>query len=250
MPSLPVSESNNNPAPAGRPAILDALWIVLQPGKTYRRLVAAGAEPRLWIHPFIAVALVTTIMNFVVFNKPGVFAMAKAEYINGMREGVEAGRLSPEQAELAAQSMEERLRPFFFIVVHGTRDIKDNAVWLAVVSLWFWAGSRFLFPGDFGYSRAAQLVGPAMGGLALDALLTGIVVLATQRLDVTLSVGHLARELGLAVDHGFWDWIQPISLWLVYVLGVGLSRWGDAPVYKGVRFMALGWGALVIAALR
>ena len=69
-------------------------------------------------------------------------------------------------------------------------------------------------------------------------------------LNASLSVGQLARAMGTDLAPGFWDWIQPINLWLVYVLGVGLSAWGRAPVYKGVRFMALGWGALIIAALR
>ena len=224
--------------------------VFFRPRGTYARLVQDAENPRLWIQPFIGLAILTTVLNVLVFTNPGIFETAKTEFIEAMRAGVETGKLTPEQAELAATSMDERLRPFFFIVVHGTRDIKDNAVWLAVVTLWFWAGSRFLFSGEFGYSRAAQLVGPAMSGLAIDAILTGSYVLVSGELNASLSVGQLARAMGTDLAPGFWDWIQPINLWLVYVLGVGLSAWGRAPVYKGVRFMALGWGALIIAALR
>lgn len=227
------------------------LGAVVSPGRMYSKVRDSTPSRRLWVVPWLICAVTVVVLNAVVFSTPAIFESAKDAYNESLQSQVKEGTYTPAQLSHIIETREERLKPIFFIVIHSTRELIWNAIWLGVVSLWLWAGARFLFEGDFDYTRSAEFAGPAMGVVFVSLVVQAAGTLALGDLEFSASLGSLIEFAGAtgAAD-SFLGRVDLLGLWVTIVLGIGLSIWGRGSLFQGIRFMLIAWFVLTFLPVR
>ena len=225
----------------------DALQaIVLKPNPVFARL--KNAHNWSWV-AFVVVIFLSVLPTWLYFN------MVDMDWYANMIVELQSPDVSPAEKDMARQMMMQENIAFFSAFV--------LAVWIAAVYAVFalylhkmaqMDEENLLSFGDwYGFMWWATLPVAFVG--AITALIL-VVAGGPETSPALLSPLALSTLLGLSMDSNWFSWAQGIGLdtiWVVYLIAVGLSQWTRLPtkhcfIIAAAPFVII-WGLWALAIL-
>jgi Yip1 domain len=208
-----------------------------------------------WLVPVLVGCLVGIVYVFVAFSQESVIRsvheMQEARVRKQFEKQVQAGKMSREQADRAAdqalQAMEQFTGPTMMKVFGSFGAVGGSFLYLFVASLVIWLLGAKLFKRGFPYMKAVEAVGLAGMINVLGGIVAMLLVATLGNMAMTPGPVLLVREYDYANPiHRLLSQINVVMLWYLAVLALGLAKLGDVSYGKAAAWLFGIWGSLVL----
>lgn len=199
------------------------------PGDVFEDIRAVPHAAANWLLPALLACVVGVASVIIVFSQPAIHQQVREKQAQAMEKKfereIQAGRMTREKADQAMATVEKFIGPTF-LMISGSLGVVGYSFarvffWALVV---WWVG-RKLFKAEFGYLKAAEVV-----GLATMIGVLGAIVTLLLRVNFSDPVASPSLALTLAefdeknISHMLLAMVNLFDLWQVGVLAAGLAR--------------------------
>ena len=125
-----------------------------------------------------------------------------------------------------------------------------NAAWLFLAALGLWLLGRFVFKGSFTYLQTVEVTGLAMMVPILGAIISMLLVIVTGNMYMTPGPALLLREFDASSKvHQLLSALNVMTIWYIFVLGIGLARLSGASLVKAAGWLFGVWAIVKTGAI-
>jgi hypothetical protein len=219
-----------------------SLWarlfnVFAAPGELFESLRESQPAHVNWLVPLLLSMASGVLFTVVVFSQPDIVAAMRAQQEAALMERVQAGRLSPEQAEQALAAMNRFTSPQMLMFLGSVGAIIGGAIFFVVVSLLTWLLTAKLLKGGTGLLKAFELAGLASMVYVVGSLLTMTLVLLKGDIQAGLNLALLIERFDPTnTAHQGLAALDAVTIWYLAVLSLGASqlthrRFGAAAIW-------------------
>lgn len=236
------------PEPVAPLSITDKfVGILTEPEATYTNLKTAGHKVSDWLIPTLIFTIVIAIGTYFRMTNPEFVERMRQEQQTRMEEMVKEGKMTQEQASRSNQQL-ENIGPMIAIFsVVGV--LFTVPLFIIVLGLIYWLILKFLFKGKSGFGLALAAYGLAAYFGAIDQLISLLLALVTNNMFASLSPALLLTPDPHAMTFKILNALNPIQIWSMIVLGIGLARVHELPRAKTYGLVFGLWALWVIGSL-
>jgi hypothetical protein len=199
------------------------------PGDVFEEIRPVPHSAANWLVPVLIACVVGVASVLIVFSQPAIVQQIREKQSQAMEKKfdkeIQAGRMTRAQAD-QTMAMVERFFGATVLKISGSVGVVGYS--FARVFFWalvLWVTGRWLFKGEFGYLKAAEVAGLAGMIGVLGAIVTLLLRVnfsdpaASPSLALTL---HKFDEKN--ISHMLLAMVNLFDLWQVGVLAAGLAR--------------------------
>jgi len=228
-PPLPETPATAEPAhpPMSLPARLVNVFAV--PGDVFEEVKAAHHSVANWLVPVLIACVVGVASVLVVFSQPAIQQKISEKQTAALEkkfgEMVEAGKITRDQADRQLAAMEKFVGPLVMKISGSVGVVFYSFARVFFWALILWLVGRWWLKAEFGYMKAAEVVG-------LAGMITVLGLVVKTLLQVNFSNPAASPSLALAVGefdeknimHVILAMLDLFKFWELGVLGAGLAR--------------------------
>lgn len=216
--------------------------VLAVPGDVFAEL--AQDKPRVghWLSPVILASLVGILSVFVMFSQPALLHQVREAREAAVQKQVEAGKLTRQQAEAAAQASERFMTPALLKIFGSVGAVLGSFGYLFVVAICVWLVGAKAFKADFPFTRALEVCGLSLMIGVVGGIVQLLLVLLQGNLQVSPGPAFFIRNFDVANKaHLMLGALNVFTLWQIAVLAIGLSRLTGAGWLRAALWLVIPW---------
>jgi hypothetical protein len=194
--------------------------VFVAPGEVFAEVKDSPPTSVNWVAPMIILILAAAISVMVVYSQPAIMQPIKEAGEKSMQKMVAKGQMTQADADKA-----EAIQGKFIIPVIMAVAILFTCITFFLSALIVWLIGRFALKGQWGYMRAAEVVGLSMMiavlGIIISTLLRVIYGNPAMTAGPMLLLSHFDKNNRV---HALLASLDATTLWYLAVLSVGLGR--------------------------
>lgn len=229
--------------------------VFASPTELYSEVALAPVQTTSWLLPYLLSVVVAVLSVVVVASNPALKQEIIEQQQQEMQANVEKGKMTQEQADQYMDGIESA-GPVIFIVFGSVFGIVALTAMFFGITAVLWLIAKFALKAAVGYKKMLEVYGLA----ALIGMLGSIITILMMNITGTMKTGLGGILLvGSEFDqrnfvHNLLASLNLPSIWMVAVLGIGLSKVSNKPTGVGMGVMvglwlvwvliasAMGWG--------
>ncbi len=239
----PPTPSAMEPAPPPVPTPMSLLGrltnVFAAPSEVFDDVKATRSSAANWLLPTVLLIIVGIVGAILVFSQPAVRQQVReagAQVIEKM-----AAKMPKERADQMREqaAMSEDRTPIAMKF--------GGPAFAALWSTFFWGiaiwlvGAKIL-KGSFTVTKGLEVAGLSTMIMVLESVVTDLMRLAMGNLYATPSLALLVKDFDpLNTTHGLLALANVMTVWILIVRGIGLSRLSNTSVMKGVSWIFGIW---------
>jgi hypothetical protein len=219
--------------------------VLAVPGDVFGEVAKAAPRVAHWLVPVWLASLVGMIAVFVMFSQPAILQQVREAREIAMQKQVQAGKLTRQQADMAAQTTERFLTPTVLKIFGSGGAVVGSFGYLFVVALYVWLVGAKAFKADFPFPRALEVCGLSLMVGVVGGLVQVCLVLLKGNLYVSAGPALFITNFDPAnKTHLLLAALNVFTLWQMAVLAVGLARTTGARWLRALVWLLVPWALL------
>ena len=195
-----------------------------EPGKTFTKMVKAGAKTSDWLIPVVILIAVSILSTILMSTNPSIRLQMQQERENQIQEMVEKGTLIQSQADQQIEAMEKFSSGPFMIITTSIAMIIFIFVFFFIISALIMLFVKLILKGEGTYKDAMTAY-----GLPFYILVIQVIVMVI----LSLSMGKAFQSTGIAsfmnLEKGSFvnfilSKVDVFSIWFYAVLSIAFAK--------------------------
>lgn len=237
------------PPPELAPASVAATLtnIIAAPGEAADQIQGRPAKVAHWLVPALLLALVGTLMSWLVLSQPAIREQLKETREKAVQKMVESGQVKADDAAKGAEAR-ERLAPMITLFLATVGSLVDGFArpFLAAAVMWILAAKVWKTP--LPYAQILDWAGLCSMVLVLGRIVDGLLAITFANVFIRLSPSLLLSSLDLANPwHMFLLGLDAFSFWYLAIIALGLAQMASVPYRRSLVWTLgiwFGWKVL------
>ncbi len=226
------------------------IGVLTEPANLFTRLAQGQTKVLDWLLPLILVIMAAILIQVVVMITPTLKHQAMEKQVEATKvyfdKAVEDGQMTQDQADQQLDAVRDRMSEQMGaqVIIQIVAVVIMSFLFFFIISSFFILISKFVLKGEGTYSEGLSAMGLAAYITVLQLVITVIIIMVTDSVDMGPNLGKLLGMDIKAADGYFLSFINPFSLWYYYVLAVGLSK-----IFKSDsigKYLGLTFGSWII----
>ena len=227
MEFTPSSESPTTPsteAASSQLSLLDqVVGIFISPAEVFEDVRRSPARTGTWLIPLIVFIVISVVSGFLIFGDTRVQAQIQELTSKKMEQMVREGKLTPEQAQRAEEFSSASSGFALAARVAGQIIVPPIAFFLVV--LVYFLGGKLFFKTTATFAKTAEVVGVGYYVLALEVIVTTILVLAIGSMYASPSAALAISSFDPGNKiHVLLSKLNVFTVWYLVLVSIGLAR--------------------------
>ena len=197
--------------------------IFASPGELFDDVRMTPPTPSNWVIPMLMFIVVAFLMGQVMFMNPSLVSQLTDMVRSGIDKMVEEGRLTPEQAEQAANF--SKPGSTMFMIQQGAGILILTPIVLFLISLIYWLLGRWGMKGTAPFMKVVEVVGLTFFISIAESIVTTILMFVMDSITATPSLGAFVSNFDFTNKlHMALSKVNIFTFWDLSVVSIGLSR--------------------------
>jgi hypothetical protein len=208
--------------------------VFASPADAYEGIRTSPTRASVWVVPLILVLLLTCCFTWVMFTNDAIRSQVIDMQRTRMEEQVQAGKMSQEQADRAAEQMEKAGGMMIAIgIVFGVLTV---TVMFFLATLVFWLVGKFGLKAEGGYGKYLELYGAAQWIGILGFIITILMAVALSSMYATPSgaLAVLSNYSPKNTTHRLLSSVNVFTIWQMVVVGIGIAKFAGKSSGTGI----------------
>ena len=216
------------PEPVAALSVTDKfVGVLTEPAAIFENVRLAGSRVTDYLVPMLALVVILMVGTYIKFSNPEFMAQMQDTQVAAMKEQVQSGAMTQEQADTALDSIQQYSGMMKIFSVGGVAIGVPIVFFLMAVLYWLLA--KYALKGDLTYALVLAVYGLTAWIGVIDQLLAVILGYATNNMFATLSptlfMAHDAEAIK-ATSFRLLSNLNPLTIWSNYVFSIGLHKVG------------------------
>ena len=204
------------------------------PGDAYEGIRTSPTRASVWVVPLMIVLLLTCCFTWLMFTNEAMKNQIMDAQRTRMQEQVQAGKMTQDQADRAADQMEKAGGMMIaFGIVFGVVTV---SLLFFLVTLVFWLVGKFGLKAEGGYGKYLELYGAAQWIGILGFIVTILLAVAYGSMYASPS-GALAVLNNFNpknTTHRLLSSLNIFTIWQMIVVGIGMAKYAGKSSGTGI----------------
>jgi hypothetical protein len=208
--------------------------VFASPADAYEGIRTSPTRASVWVVPLILVLLLTCCFTWVMFTNDAIRSQVIDMQRTRMEEQVQAGKMSQEQADRAAEQMEKAGGMMIAIgIVFGVLTV---TVMFFLATLVFWLVGKFGLKAEGGYGKYLELYGASQWIGILGFIITILMAVALSSMYATPSgaLAVLSNYSPKNTTHRLLSSVNVFTIWQMVVVGIGIAKFAGKSSGTGI----------------
>lgn len=198
--------------------------IFASPGELFENVRLTGRTASNWVIPWIIFVVVAIIMGQLLVHNASLADQLGAIIKKGLDKQVQEGKMPQDRAE---QVYEDFAKPgstmFMISQIGGT--VVGSLIAVFVLALVYWLIGKTAMKATAPYMKVVEVVGLLLLIVAVEQLVTTLLMFAMDSLHATPSLGIFVSNFDMENKlHVALSKINLFTIWVLIVLSIGLSK--------------------------
>lgn len=197
--------------------------IFAAPGELFDDVRVTPPTPSNWVVPMLMFIVVAFLMSRVMFMNPLLVGQMTDMVQSGIDKMVESGKLTPEQAETAAEM--SKPGSTMFMIQQGVGILIMAPIVLFLLSLIYWLLGKWGMKGTAPFMKVVEVVGLTFFISIAENIVTTILMYVMDSITASPSLGAFVSNFDFQNKlHMALAKVNIFTFWDLSVISIGLSR--------------------------
>lgn len=237
----------SDPTPAGTqrpshvPLSSTLVNLITSPGEAFAPLVDQPVKHSRWVLPLAGMFLLMTAIVYLMFTHPTFHQQMQDAQMAGLDKAVQDGKMTREQADMAAERM-GGTNPIFIVIGAVFGGIFIALVYV-VGSLFLWLAAKYALASPAGYQKHLEIYGTASWIGIMGGIITLLMMLALNSMYATPSAGLAVYTSFDPANkmHTLLRSLDVFGAWQAVVVGIGISKIAGKGSGAGIGLALVLW---------
>ncbi len=225
------------------PSLMESfIDVFTSPSELFHNLKDANPKHSLWIIPLIATILVAILIVVVTYNNDVLRYQILEQQQAAIQQQVEQQKLTQEQADTFIENM-EKANPGMLIGFASIGIVIITSIFFFGASFFLWIANKFILKTNSGYLKHLELYGITSWIGIVGAIASVLLMLAFGNVFAQPSLSILIYD-SFDVNstlHKILAALNFFTAWQTVVIGVGLARFSEKPLFQGILLSLALW---------
>lgn len=221
--------------------------ILTEPSTVFANLREAGARKSDWMVPILVFILILSAATALTMTNPTFSDQMRQQQEERMQDQVKQGKMTQEQAEMAADQMEQFKGIGMIFGIIGI--FITVPLFFFLIVLVYWALMKYVFHGVITFALVTSIAGLTMYFSAADQIIRIVLMLAFSDMNVSFSPALAMIGQHKEMTYKLLTQLNPITIYSTYLSGVGLSIVSGLDRSKGLIIAFSLWALMIILSI-
>jgi hypothetical protein len=204
------------------------------PSEAFDGLRGSPGKASLWLFPFSLFMILTVVFIYVLYSNETLRTQVFDVQAQAMQKAVDEGNMTQTQFDNARQGMEQ-VGAGLFLLFGSLPAMFFIAVYFFGGGLFLWLASKIIMKSSSGYMKHVEVYGIASWIGVLGYLVTILMVVGMETIFASPGAGLAIADYDpLNTTHKIISSLNIFSIWMAFVVGIGISKLADKPASSGL----------------
>lgn len=253
LPAEPSEPSAPQPRPPAMPLWARLLNVFAVPGDVFDDIKHSRRSLGTWLVPILIACVVGVVSSVILFSQPNIRQGIRdmqgkqmEKQSQAIQKQVDAGKIEQAKADATIKAMEKAMEftssPVFLKIAGSAGAVVISTLRVFWWALVIWLISVLILKSGVPYWKAVEVAG-------LSTMVSTLGAIATLLLQVNLGRSNATISPALAMTdfdptnklHLVLGALNLVQIWMLILLGIGLSRLANVPFGRVGLFVFLFW---------
>lgn len=222
------------------------IGVITEPGNVFAGVKKFPAKVADWLIPTLILIVFVIASQLIQMGNPVIKNELRQKQIAALQKYVDEGKMPAEQMDKAIEGM-EKMQSFQLIGIFVGVPIGIFFV-MAFMALIYWLIGKYGLKGDPKYGHVFVLMGLTSVIGILQTVVTLILSILLGKFNAAPNMTLLVSSVTQGPMFSILKSIDPISIWSMIVVGIGLAKLSSADTTKSIIWVVSLWVVYVLLA--